>query len=373
MKIHQFVHTLSYGDAISGEAVAIRRLLGGSNIYCVHCHEKLKHEAREWTFFEQDLQDSLAAGEEVAVILHYSIDSPLNRIFSESTGFKRALIYHNLTPEHWFFGYNPRVVADLRRGREELPELLRLVDVPLADSDFNRRELGAFGCETAEVLPLFIDPVKWAVAANPGIVRILKSQGGKNILHVGRFAPNKRLEDIIKAFYFYHHKIEEKSKLWLVGSDIDTEIYSFELRMLINELRLKDAVEIVGQVADTELRSFYEASDLYLCMSEHEGFCVPIVEAMHFGCPVIAFDSSAVGETMGDGGLLLADKSPAAVAELINIVMTDDQLRGELIRRGKARSESYREENFVKQFEKVLLNPLRRSAQTDRAQARAIK
>jgi len=369
MKIHQFVHTLSYGDAISGEAVAIRRLLGESHIYCVHCHEKLKSEAREWSFFEQDLAQSIASGEEVAVILHYSIDSPLNRIFSESAGFKRALIYHNLTPEHWYFGYNPRVVADLRRGREELPELLRLVDVPLADSEFNRRELEAFGCSSADVLPLFIDPVKWSVTANAGITRILKSQGGKNILHVGRFAPNKRLEDIIKAFYFYHHKIEEKSKLWLVGSDIDTEIYSFELRMLITELRLKDAVEIVGQVADTELRAFYEASDLYLCMSEHEGFCVPIVEAMHFGCPVIAFDSSAVGDTMGDGGLLLADKSPAAVAELINIVMTDGALRAEMIRRGRERAAFFREENFVKQFEKVLLQPLRASA--ERAPARA--
>ncbi len=362
MQIHQFVHTLTYGDAISNEAVSIRRILERSGttskIYCVHSHEKLKGEATDWGSFGPDLEQAKAKGEKVAVVLHYSIDSPLNRLYLEADGIGRALIYHNLTPERWYFGYNPRVVADLRRGREELPVLLRSVDVPLADSEFNRGELDAFGANGAEVLPLFIDPVKWAVPANAGIRGVLKSHGGKNILHVGRFAPNKCIEDIIKAFYFYHHKIEKESKLWLVGSDIDTEIYSFELRALVEELRLKNAVEFVGQVADTELRSFYETCDLYLCMSEHEGFCVPLIEAMHFGCPVIAFASSAVPDTLGDGGLLISRKAPHETAELMNIVLTDANLRSEMLARGRARVASFSESRFVERLQQVLLSPL---------------
>lgn len=362
MKIHQFVHTLSYGDAISNEAISISRLLRSigieSHIYSVHAHEKLKSEVRLWNLFQEDLEESKSKNEEVAVILHFSIGSPLNDIYLKETGFKRALIYHNLTPEAWFFGYNPRVVADLRKGRTELPELLKSVDVALADSEFNKNELLEFGCKNAAVLPLLIDEKKWSIPRNNGIYNILKSKRGVNILHVGRFAPNKCLHDIIKAFYFYHHKIQKNSKLWLIGSDIDTEIYSFELRLLINELRLKDFVEIVGTVADSELKAFYEAADVYLCMSEHEGFCVPIIEAMHFGLPVIAFNSSAVGDTVADGGILFNEKKFAEIAELINIIVTDNNLKSNLVAQGKERVKFFSEQHFVSRINKTLVEPI---------------
>ena len=362
MNVHQFVHTLSYGDAISGEAIAIQRLLRNlghkSEIYCLHSHEKVRECASKWTNFSPDLEQSLAAREDTAVILHYSIGSPLNTLYQEEPRIAKALIYHNLTPERWFLGYNPRVVKDLRQGRSELPELLTKVDIVLADSEYNRKEMEGFGCLTAEVLPLFLDLEKWSVAPNPGIARALKGHGGLNVLHVGRFAPNKRLEDILKAFYFFHHKIEPKSKLWLVGSDIDTEIYSFELRRLATELRIDHAVECVGTVADSELRYFYENSDVYLCMSEHEGFCVPLIEAMHFSLPVIAFDSTAVGDTLGGGGVLLGRKAPAEVAELMHLVCTDQALRTAMVQAGKKRTAEFTPDIFLANLRSVLLDPL---------------
>lgn len=363
MNIHQFVHTLSYGDAISGEAVAIQRMLRAeghqSEIYCLHSHEKVKQFARSWELFTSDLDTAEASGASTAVVMHYSIGSPLNALFSDEPRIARALIYHNLTPEHWFYHYNPRVVADLEQGRVELPELLRGVDVVLADSEYNRGELRDFGCSTAEVLPLFIDTEKWSVAANPGIARAVRGHGGKNVVHVGRLAPNKCVEDILKAFYFYHHKIEKQSKLWLVGMDIDTEIYSFELRRLISELRLQEAVEFVGTVADSELRAIYEGADVYLCMSEHEGFCVPLIEAMHFGVPVIAFDSTAVGDTLGDGGVLLGRKAPAELAVLMNIVITDPSVREQMVAAGKRRVRDFLPEVFLGNLRSRLIEPLR--------------
>lgn len=343
MVINQLVHTLSYGDAISGEVVAICRLLRErgftSEIFSINTNEKLKGWTRHYS--------ELPTGEQT-LIHHYSLGSPLNDLYISAANARRITVYHNLTPEFWFEGYNARVLADLRQGREELPKVLAASDTIFADSTYNKAEVESLGFSNCEVLPLLIDDTKWAsVTPNAGIAAALRGHGGVNILHVGRTAPNKRLEDIIKAFYFYHHKINRKSRLWLVGSDIDTEIYSFELRMLISELRLKEAVTLTGSVAETELRAFFENSDLYLCMSEHEGFCVPLLEAMHFGVPVVAFESCAVPETLGAAGLTFNVKDFPRVAELMNIVLTDGGLRGELIAAGRERIVGFGEKAFA--------------------------
>jgi glycosyltransferase involved in cell wall biosynthesis len=191
-----------------------------------------------------------------------------------------------------------------------------------------------------------LDLKKWSVPANPGIASLLKSTGDVNLLHVGRLAPNKCVEDILKIFYFYHHKIQRRSKLWLIGIDIDTEIYSFELRRLISRFNLKHAVEFVGAVADSELRSFYENSAVYLCMSEHEGFCLPLLEAMHFRLPVIAFGVCAVPETLGEAGILVRRKAHAELAELVEILVSDQGIREKLVLAGQRRIEEFSEERF---------------------------
>ena len=362
MQVHQFVHTLNYGDAISGEALAIRRILQStgisSEIYSVHAHEKLKDVAIDFREFDSMYQQALTDSEDVLIILHYSIASPLNDLFKTLENATRAIIYHNLTPVRWFLNHNSRVVADLRRGIAELPELANIADIVLADSDYNRQELVGYGATSAEVLPLLLDNEKWKIDANPGICGVLNGHGGKNFLHVGRLAPNKCIEDIIKAFYFYHHKINQDSRLWLVGMDIDTEIYSFELRRLVTELRLRDAVTFVGAVSDDELKAFYQESDGYLCMSEHEGFCVPLLEAMHFGLPIIAFDACAVGETLADAGILVAEKQPALIAELMELVVTDNELIEVLRAKGRIRVNEFDSEQFARQLREKLLNRL---------------
>lgn len=345
-RVDQFVHTLAYGDAISSEVLTINRLLKElgfeSDIYVANKDYRYNKLTREYPDFSEQ-QGS-------AVILHYSIASPLNDLFLQCNSSRRAVIYHNLTPERWFVGYNSRVVQDLRVAQAQLGAVVQAADLVLGDSTYNLEELKPFSPKNPRVFPLVLDEKKWAIEANAGIASILKSHGGVNLLSVGRTAPNKCLQDIIKAFYFYHHKINKESKLWLVGSDTDTEIYSFELKELIDHLQLKDSVVLTGAVADSELKSFYEHSDLYLCMSEHEGFCVPLIEAMNFGLPIIAYDTGAIAETLGGYGVVIPKKEPHILAELIELVLKSEREQPPL--------ERYSLGAFAKRLQSDLIQPL---------------
>lgn len=350
--VHQLVHTLSYGDAISGEVLALQRVLRSigfqSEIYAINVHPKLKGRAIDYREFP--------SGFDGEVILHYSLGSPLNDLYLGLTSATRGLIYHNLTPPSWFKGVNPRIVRDLEAGLEELPKLCQETDRLLADSDFNAAELESFGFK-AEVLELCVDLERWDLEENSGIAALIDSDPGMHILHVGRLAPNKCIEDIIKSFYFLHHKIDERSKLWLVGIDIDTELYSFELKRLVRELALHDAVKFVGCLADSELKALYRRASAYLCMSEHEGFCLPVVEAMHFGVPVVAYASSAVPATIGSGGVLVHEKRHAEIAELVAEIHTNTALREKLSVAGKKRAAELSYSRFEKAVKSIFGNP----------------
>ncbi len=365
MRVIQFVHTLNYGDAISGEAIFIHQMIkergGESAIYALGAHEKVRQHFRPIAALAQDLT-AQPVGPDDLVILHYSIASPFNEFFRNLTQCRRAVIYHNLTPPKWFRGYNTRVEEDLVQGIHELRDICLVADIVIADSGYNAGELVEAGIGSVEVLPLMLDTSKWSEAANPGIAATLRGTPGVNLLHVGRLAPNKCIEDIIKAFYFFHHKINKESRLYLVGIDIDTELYSLELRRLTSRLGLKQAVEFVGSVADSELRAFYENCDAYLCMSEHEGFCLPLAEAMYFGCPVIAFASTAIPETLGDGGILVGEKAYAHLAELIQLLVSDEKLRNSVIESGKQRARTFSPEAFTKQFDELFLTPFQPAA-----------
>ncbi len=351
----QLVHTLSYGDAISSETLTIDRLLGksgySSKIFCLHAHPKVEKFCSNISEFRSD--------EFTDILLHYSLGSPLNKVFSDFNSGRRIFLFHNLTPAAWFSSYNRRVYDDLVLGLEELPKVASKADLVLSDSEFNRGELAAVGIGNSEVLDFPFDSDKWNIEGNVGIKGILAGSGKKNFLHVGRLAPNKCIEDIIKSFYFYYHKINSKSHLWLIGSDTDCEIYSLELRNLVGELRLKDGVSFVGAVSDEELKAYYEISDIYLCMSEHEGFCVPLLEAMYFGTPVVAFNSSAIPTTLGPAGVLVENKSPSLVAELFEEILDNDCLREDLVRSGREQVGQFSLDRFEKSLFSLLLEDQR--------------
>lgn len=340
-EVHQLVHTLSYGDAISGEVLALKRIFReegiSSEVYSINTHPKYKNETLSYLDFPKDFSGNL--------ILHYSLGSPLNNLYATCSSAKKFLIYHNLTPPHWFKSVNGRVYKDISEGMKELPQLLKMTSKIVSDSDFNAKEILHLGFPS-EVLPLSVDPKKWEIPANKGISELLKSDKKIHVLHVGRLAPNKCIEDIIKAFYFLHYHIDKNSKLWLIGVDHDTELYSFGLKRLVRELHIEEAVQFVGRLSDEEVRSFYENSSVFVSMSEHEGFCVPLIEAMHFECPVIAFDGTASTDTLGDGGVLVKEKNPALLAELMYEVSKNEVLRSSLKEKGKKRLSSFSFDSF---------------------------
>lgn len=332
MRFHQLVHTLSYGDAISTEVLGLRRVFREagheSHIFALNIHPAYKGEAFDVREYPK--------GEVAELTLHYSLGSPLNELYRNEEQATRTLVFHNLTPAKWFERVNPRIVADLEQGFAELPELCRRSTRVIADSTYNADELAHLGVKAA-VLPLTVEPARWSVTANPGIAALLNADDTCHVLSVGRLAPNKCVEDVIRSFAFFHHHLVKKSKLWLVGIDIDTELYSFALKRLVRELLLEGVVHFCGRMADEELVAMYQGCDLFLTMSEHEGFCLPIVEAMHFGLPVVAFASSAVPETLGRGGILIHEKRHPAIAELLHEIVSDQELRARVIAAGRGR------------------------------------
>lgn len=356
--VHQLVHTLSYGDAISTEVLALQRVLLGmgydSDIFAIHEHPLLKGRSVPFS--------ALAQRGEGDIILHYSLGSPLNPLYETWNSGRKTLVYHNITPARWYRSINQRVADDIEAGLRDLPHLCRVSDAIWADSPYNAHEIGELGF-TSEVLELLVDPARWDGARNEGIYASVNSSPGVQVLHVGRLAPNKCVEDIIKSFYFLVKYIDPKARLRLVGIDTDTELYSFSLRELANHLGIGYAVEFVGPLSDSEVRAMYEASDVYLCMSEHEGFCLPIIEAMHFGLPVVAYAAGAVPDTLGNGGVLLYEKKHAEIGQLLGDIARPGELRELLIRNGRERVGYFSFERFAARVRELLAAPAQASTQ----------
>ena len=354
---YQLVHTLSYGDAISTEVLTLDRSFRDhghdSWILALNIHPIYREAAfQDRVVRLSDFVAKHGAQLKGELLLHYSLGSPLNQFYQEQSSARRTLIYHNLTPPRWFKGINPRVERDIEQGMLELPVLCGLSDLLLADSSWNQRELADLGFK-AETLRLPLDPERWSMARNEEIYALVKQQPGVQLFHAGRLAPNKCIEDIIKVFYYLLHHYDDRSRLRLVGIDTDTELYSFGLKQLCNELSVAKAVEFCGHLADCDVRALYESSTAYLCMSEHEGFCLPVLEAMFFGLPVAAFSGTALTETVGAGGVLFTEKRHSEIAELLINIKEDQQLREHLIAAGKKQVAQHSLERFNSQVKKI--------------------
>jgi glycosyltransferase involved in cell wall biosynthesis len=339
--VHQLLAALSYGDAIGNESLAIqaqlRRAGFESEIYAERVHPRMAHLARPLFAYET------VSGPDTVCLFHFSIGSAAGRLIHHAQD-RLGVIYHNITPAHWFLGFHSHLAGLCYHGRRELEAFVPRTTLALGDSEFNRQDLVAAGFARTGVLPIVLDLSTYAGRRSPVVLRQYRD-GRTNVLFVGRIIPNKRIEDLIRCFTVYQRYLNPASRLLLVGDHRGHERYSDRLRELVRDLGT-DQVVFTGHVDQDDLLAYYQVGDVFLCLSEHEGFCVPLQEAMVLGLPVLAFDAGAVRETLRGGGLLLQDKRPEVVAELLHRVVSDPSFRAQLVASQQRAAEEIRTTDF---------------------------
>ena len=292
--IHQFHASVAWGDAIGNILFAIRKLFREmgycSEIFRIHAQDKVQSE----TYAAEEFQAWSSSRN--LLLVHYSMGW---RSFPAFLSMKdtRILVYHNITPAEYFQGVSNDAEQYARQGRDDLPRLAKYFSAAIADSEFNAGELRQTGFPNVLTIPPLIDLSDFR-PAHPVFTNARQEQGWTTWLFVGRLSPNKKHDKLIRAFSHYQRQIQPKSRLFLVGSSDGMELYSSQLLDLVAELDVKN-VCFLGKLAAAELRNLYHEASVFVCLSEHEGFCIPLVEAMKSGLPIVAYDHPAVAETHG--------------------------------------------------------------------------
>jgi glycosyltransferase involved in cell wall biosynthesis len=341
-RVHQVMAALSYGDAVSNDALGIQAHLRAagleSDIFAEHAHPRLAHRCRRlWEY-------PAASGADTVCIFHFAIGSGAGRLVFSLPG-RLVVRYHNITPPEFFAGFLPHLARQCHQGRVELRAFAPRTELALGVSEFNRRELEASGFRRTGVLPIPLDLDGFAVAPSSAVVRRLFADGRTNVLYVGRIIPNKKIEDLLRAFALYQRAYDPGSRLLLVGDHWGYERYLFHVQAMARSLGAQDVV-FTGQAEDEDLRGYYSVASAYVSLSEHEGFCVPLLEAMAAGVPAVAYDAGAVAETLAGAGLLLRDKRPEVVAALLSRLAADPALRAAVLAGQRRRLETQRAADF---------------------------
>ena len=330
MRIVQLLPTMSFGDAVSNDAAAIRKMLSDMGHETAVYASNIDPRLPEGSVLHWKKMKDLHAGD--LMIYHGSTGDPLNRMVP-SLGGRKIMVYHNITPSSFFHGYSRQAEELTAAGLHQIRSLAGHFHYCVADSDYNRQDLRKMGYNCMiDVCPIMIPFADYDREPDRAVMERYEGDGWTNLLFVGRIAPNKRQEDVICAFRYYHEHYNPKSRLFLVGNDAGMEKYRYQLENYIQALGLRDHVIFPGHISFAAILAYYHLADVFVCMSEHEGFCVPLVEAMHFGVPIVAYASSAVPETLGTGGLLLDRKDPIVAAAAIDRIVKDGELRGVLRR-----------------------------------------
>jgi glycosyltransferase involved in cell wall biosynthesis len=320
--VHQVLAKLSGGDAIGNEALSIQRVLRGagydSDIFVQMADPDLEPLTRPY----HELRD--VSHPDNLLIHHFSLGSKASRT-AYALPDRMALVYHNITPPEYLVKFYPALAGYCYLGRRELSAYANRCVLALGDSEYNRRELEAAGFSRTDVLPVVADFSHLDVRPSPSLTTVLDDEW-TNVLFVGRMAPNKKIEDVIGFFHEYQTQFNRQSRLFLVGSHEGFEPYVFALKQFLADLRQRNVV-FTGRVANEDLTAFYDTADLFLCASEHEGFCVPLIEAFYKDVPVLAYAAAAVPSTLDGAGVLYDTKEPMRVAALMDTVLSDPALQ----------------------------------------------
>lgn len=352
MKIYQVLVTLQRGDAIGNHAMLLADLLRKHGYQVETYAYNIGKGFSGKQDHVYDLRKIPQPKQNDLVLYHLCEASPFNRLI-QTWKCKKIAIYHNVTPPHFFAWLDQGVAAHQKESLKEVASLKNTFDQIIADSPFNKQELIRMGFPEEKIvtIPIMIQFSDYAQQPDEKTIETWKD-GRTNILFVGRVAPNKKQEDIIRGFAWYKKHIDTQARLILIGSAF-SETYLYYLKEYIAALGVEDVV-FPGHISFQEILGFYRSADVFLCMSEHEGFCAPLIEAMFFHVPIVAYDSTAIASTLGNGGILLKQKNPVLVGKTIELLMKDQQLREQVIEEEKERIELFSLERVGRQFLKTI-------------------
>ena len=351
MIIEQFLPAFHYGDAIGNSTLVLHEYLKSrgikSRIISLTIDENMEEYA---TSFKDYIVD-----EESIKILHFAIPSELTDFFLKVKG-KKVMIYHNITPSEFFIDFSDDLVKFTMEGRKHLERLNDCFDLSIAVSNYNAEELRALNYKNVQKIPLMIDLMEYKQPFNKPFFDLVKDDR-KNIIFVGRISPNKKIEDLIKVLFYYKKYISPSIRLIIAGKTNSLPKYFQAVRDLASRFLLtSEDILFTGHIPFDELLSVYELGDVFLSMSEHEGFCLPLIESSFLKVPVVAYNAGAVSETLNGSGLIFNTKKTEFVAGLLEKVINDDQIREEMKKKQKQLIESYLKEAKPENLYSVLKN-----------------
>jgi glycosyltransferase involved in cell wall biosynthesis len=350
MVVNQWIPAAHRGDAVGDSARRMRELIRGlghdSEIFALTIDDELAGDVLPFA-------DSRAPRGDVT-IFHFALPSVMTEAFARLPR-GRVLLYHNVTPARFFAPYDPALFRLASIARRELATLVGRVDVALGVSDYNRQELESLGFAPTGVLPLAVD---WSrvtkPVSRPALEKVLDDEF-VNFLFVGRIAPNKRIEDHIRLAEHYKRYVDAFYRFIFVGRYDAVPAYYSVIRGLMTEYKLlHDRFIFTGPVSDEELAVYYRRAAVYISLSEHEGFCAPLVEAMAAGVPVLAYSAAAVPETLGGAGVQFAPKDLEYAAELAGALAFDDELRARVIAGQRTRLADFGPDRVTARLEAIL-------------------
>lgn len=347
--INQFVPAVHAEDAVGSTALVMDGFFRGlgfrSTIYALYRDAPL---AERVGLFRKE---TVPVVDGDINILHFALPSPLTEFF-RGCGGRRLLIYHNITPPAFFRGFQEDLVEFTALGLAEIASLADAAIKPIAYSDFSAGDLRGFGFENPVVLPFLMDWNRYRQRENPVLARIV-DDGWRNLLFVGRLVPNKRQDDLIRLLATVRASGRQRTRLILVGKGREGEKFLYETHHLVRKLG-DQPVLFAGRVNPAELVTYYRHADLFVSMSEHEGFGVPLVESMLFDLPVLAYAAAAIPDTLGDAGILLPDKNLEVAAAMVDRLLDDRELRTAVIARQRRRLLDFKPESALPRWESLI-------------------
>jgi glycosyltransferase involved in cell wall biosynthesis len=350
MTVNQWVPAAHRGDAIGDSSRHVRDLL-----------RRMGHESEVYALtIDDDLRDEIRPfGEPAAhrgdlTIFHYALPSAMTAAFAKLPG-GRVLLYHNVTPARFFAPYDPALFRLASLARVELATLAGRVDLALGVSEYNRQELDSLGFAPTGVLPLAVDTSRVTrKVKRPALEKVLDDEL-VNFLFVGRIVPNKKIEDHIRLAEHYKRYVDAYYRFIFVGRYDTVPRYYSTIRALIAEYRmLNERFVFTGPVPDEDLAAYYRHAAVYISLSEHEGFCAPLVEAMAADVPILAYSAAAVPETLGGAGVQFAPKDLEYAAELAGMLAFDDGLRASVIAGQRRRLADFGDDRLVRRLTALL-------------------